>query len=162
MALTAAAAINKNSLHVWHTRLGHLSKQNVKQLVNIANGINLKKAIPHNDTYIACAKQSISSEPHINHIDPGTYPNKLIHSDLVSPLSISTASAKYFVTFLDNKTKGSEVHFLKDKSRAFSAFKNFKIRWEYGHNTIKQFHIDYGGEYADHNFELFQYKHEIR
>lgn len=122
----------------------------------------MKKAIPYNDTCIACAKQSISFEPHINHIEPGTYPNKLIHSDLVGPLSILTASAKYFITFLDDKTKRSEVHFLKDKSGAFSAFKNFKMRWEHGHNTIKQFHIDYGGEYADHNFELFQYKHGIR
>ena len=162
VALTAVATINKNSLHVWYARLRHLGEQNIKRLANMANRIDLRKTIPHNDTCTACAKQSISSEPHTDHIEPGTYPNELIHSNLVGPLSLSAAGVKYFVMFLDDKTKKSEVHFLKDKSRAFSAFKNFKVRWEHGHNTIKRLHTNYGEEYVDHNFELFQHEHGIR
>ena len=128
----------------------------------MANKIDLKKAIPHNDICAACAKQSISSKPHTDHIEPGTYLNELIHSNLIGLLSLSAASAKYFVTFLNNKTKGSEVYFLKDKSRTFPTFKNFKTRWEHRHNTIKLLHTDYRGEYVDYDFELFQYKHGIK
>lgn len=165
VALTATSSptLNEDSLNVWHARLGHLGEQNIKRLANgMATGIDLRKPIPHRDACGPCAEQQIRSEPHVDHIKPGAYPNELVHSDLVGPLDITSAGAKYFVTFLDDKTKGSEVHFLKEKSGAFLAFKNFKIRWEHGHNTIKRLHTDYGGEYVDHDFEDFRHDHGIR
>lgn len=97
------------------------------------------------------------ARPIASHITPGAYPNDL-HSDLVGPLPLSAGGAKYFVTFLDDYTDGSDVYFLKSKDKTFPAFKSFKIQSERGTYIIQRLRTDYGGEYEDYDFRDFQWE----
>lgn len=145
----------EDTLDVWHVRLGYLGEQNAKRLVNMSLGMDLTKPLQK----ASCQECSIlqgRSKPHSSHISPCAYPNDLVHSDLDSPVPLSAGGAKYFVTFLDNYTDGSNAHFLKPKDKTFPAFKTFKVQTERGPYIIRRLRTDYEGEYGDHDFRDFR------
>ena len=52
---------------------------------------------------------------------------ELVHSDLCGPMkTASLGGAKYFVTFIDDFSRKVWIYLLKDKSKTFEAFKEFK------------------------------------
>src|SRR5579871_6169824 len=52
---------------------------------------------------------------------------ELIHTDICGPMNyLSLGGAKYFIIFIDDKTKMTFVYFLKIKDEAFDKFKNFQ------------------------------------
>ena len=81
---TALAAINQDTLQLWHSRLGHLGKQNVLRLTTMSKGIDLSKS-PPNDACIPCAKTGMKVETHKDHIQPGRAPLDPIYSDVHGP-----------------------------------------------------------------------------
>ena len=55
----------------------------------------------------------------------------LIHSDLCGPMPVpSHAGSRYFVTFIDDKSRYVEVSFLKTKDEVKNAFMKFKAAVE--------------------------------
>ena len=64
---TVLAVINQDTLQLWHSRLGHLEKQNVFWLITMSKGINLSKS-PPNDACILYTKTAINVETHKDHI----------------------------------------------------------------------------------------------
>ena len=63
---------------------------------------------------------------------------------------------KYFITFLDDYTKVSEVEILRAKSEAFPAFRRYLMRNERGDFRCNRLRTDWGGEYSDHEFDRFR------
>jgi hypothetical protein len=56
---------------------------------------------------------------------------ELIHIDICGPLSTpSLSGSRYFITFIDDYSKKTWVHFLKKKSNALFALKTFKNQLE--------------------------------
>ena len=54
----AFSSINEKTLETWHSRLGHLGRQNIIKLAKgMANSIDLTKPLPHS----ACKPCSISN-----------------------------------------------------------------------------------------------------
>ena len=52
---------------------------------------------------------------------------ELVHSDICRPINLtSNGGEHYFITFIDDYSRKTWVYFLQEKSKAFSAFKNFK------------------------------------
>src|SRR6202050_343258 len=73
----------------------------------------------------------------------------LIHSDLWGPTPVQTiTSTHYVITFTDDKSRWAWVKFLKHKSDAFTAFKEWLIFAE-NHTGLQLyiFHTDNGGEF---------------
>lgn len=76
---------------------------------------------------------------------------------------LSLASGfKYFVTFIDNKSKAMWIYFLKNTSEVYFAFKKFYFLVETQYNTkIKVIRFDNGGKYINLTFETFTKKRRI-
>ena len=82
---------------------------------------------------------------------------ELVHSDICGPINPSSNGGKrYVITFIDDYSRKTWVHFLQEKSEAFSAFKSFKTHVENEvESTIKTFCTDRGGEFCSKEFEVF-------
>src|SRR5579871_3457635 len=52
---------------------------------------------------------------------------ELIHTDIYRPINhLSLGGAKYFIIYIDDKTRMTFIYFLKIKDEAFDKFKNFQ------------------------------------
>lgn len=87
---------------------------------------------------------------------------KLIHSDVwgLAPIS-SKLGHKFFVIFIDDKSKCTWVYFLKYKNEVSEIFKEFHqlILTQYN-SKIKVLRIDNGMEYVNSQFDQFFKKKE--
>lgn len=69
----------------------------------------------------------MSSLPFLRSVGPCNELLRIVHSDVVGPLKTqSIGGAKYFVTFIDDRTRWCEVYLLGKKSVVLSAFKLYK------------------------------------
>ena len=70
---------------------------------------------------------------------------------------------KFFFLFIDNYSRKIWIYFLKQKSKVFVAFKNFKaiVEKENGYE-IKFLRSDRGGEFTSKEFNDFCESHRIR
>ena len=52
---------------------------------------------------------------------------QLVHSDVFGPVSVpSLGKSVYYVSFIDDFSRNTWIHFLKNKSEVFDRFKMFK------------------------------------
>ena len=81
----------------------------------------------------------------------------LVHSDICGPLTPrSLGSNNYFITFTDDFSRVSRVYFLKEKSQALDAFKDFVISAENEtEEKVKVLRTDNGGEYLSKAMQDF-------
>ena len=86
---------------------------------------------------------------------------ELIPSDVCGPMpSISLSGYEQYVTFIDDYSRKTWIHFLKNKSEVFEKFKEFKALIENQlEKRIKTLRSNNGGEYNSKEFEAF-YKEE--
>ena len=160
----ACVASQTASIDLWHRRLGHLSVDGIKWLANgLAHGIELEKG--KELTFCdACVhgKQHRESFPKEG-ATHATEVLEIVHTDVCGPMSEpSIGKARYFVTFIDDKTRKTFVYFLKQKSDAFEKFKQFKSAVENKTGKrIKTLRSDNGGEYTSNEFETYLKKHGI-
>ena len=86
---------------------------------------------------------------------------ELIHSNVCGPMpSISLSGYEYYITFMDDYSIKTWIHFLKNKSEVFKKFKEFKSLIEnQSEKRIKTLRSDNGGEYTSKEFQAF-YKEE--
>lgn len=90
----------------------------------MSNGIELAKSLP-TDTCFFCSKAKIHIESNQDKIKPSQFLLDLIHSDVSSSYLLNCLGAKYYVTFLDNYNKTSEVILLLSKDGVLSTFNLF-------------------------------------
>jgi transposase InsO family protein len=68
----------------------------------------------------------------------------------------SIVGSRYFLTFIDDLSRYIWVYFLKEKSQAFSKFKEFKVAAEnQSEAKIKVLRTDRGGEFESKEFRMF-------
>ena len=89
---------------------------------------------------------------------------ELVHSDLWGPAPVtSLGGASYYMTFIDDSTRKVWVYFLKNKSDAFSTFRQWKALVENETGLrVKCLRSDNGGEYDHHEFKKFCKDNGIR
>ena len=86
----------------------------------------------------------------------------LIHSDVWTAPCASREQHKYFVTFIDEKSKYTWITLLQSKDRVLEAFINFQNHVTNHYNAkIKIFRSDNGGEYTSHSFKQHLAKHGV-
>ena len=124
------------------------------------NGIDLSKPLPINACF-SCSRAKMYIEPHQDKIEPGQFLLDLIYSDVSGPYPPSCSGAKYYVTFLDDYDKTSEVVLLSSKDGVLSAFDLFRKRNQFGEARIRRLRTDGGGEYDSHAFEDYREEHGI-
>ena len=145
--------ISEEAVKLWHVRMGHLGHQNVKLLAKMSKGMDLTKMPKATDPCGPCTVAKGKAGEHKSHIRPGKRPLDLVHSDITGPFDRGRKGGKYFITFLDDYDKRSEVEVLEKKSDAYAAYLRYAARNERGDIKIRRLRTDYGGEYSDHEFD---------
>ncbi|KAG7559383.1 Integrase catalytic core [Arabidopsis thaliana x Arabidopsis arenosa] len=149
----SSVLVNANNA-IWHARLGHPHSR--------ALGLLLPSISFKNDECEACilGKHCKSVFPKSNTIYENCF--DLVHSDVWTSPCLSRENQKYFVTFIDEKSKYTWLTLLPSKDRVLEAFTNFQNYVTNHYNAkIKIFRSDNGGEYTSHAFKQHLAKHGI-
>ncbi|CAM8981982.1 unnamed protein product [Rhodiola kirilowii] len=139
---------------MWHARLGH---PHARALNLMLPSVSFK-----NDDCEACILGK-----HCKSVFPKsitTYRNcfDLVHSDVWTAPCMSRENHKYFVTFIDEKSKYTWLTLIQSKDRVLEAFMNFQNYITNQFNAkIKVFRSDNGGEYTSNTFKQHLANHGI-
>ena len=139
---------------IWHARLGHPHSR--------ALNLMLPNMSFKNDDCEACilGKHCKSVYPKSSTIYENCF--DLIHSDVWTSPCLSRENQKYYVTFIDEKSKYTWLTLLPSKDRVLEAFISFQNYVTNHYNAkIKILRSDNGGEYTSHAFKQHLAKHGI-
>ncbi|GBM47188.1 Retrovirus-related Pol polyprotein from transposon TNT 1-94 [Araneus ventricosus] len=145
-----------------HARLGHLNKIDMMTAIKNCSFEGLKCSnLKCSNTYISNfdreigIKGKLTISPFKNVHSRSNVKLKILHTDLCGPLKVkSIGNARYFITFIDDKTGWTEVRFLKNKSEAWEKFKEVKNLLERQSGCkVKFLQSDRGGEYIGETFD---------
>ncbi|KAL1190130.1 Retrovirus-related Pol polyprotein from transposon RE2 [Cardamine amara subsp. amara] len=150
-----------NSCHVasssndlWHARLGHPHSR--------ALNLILPNVVFDNSKCESCILGKHCRSVFQNSLS--IYENcfDLVHSDVWTSACLSRDNLKYFLTFIDEKSKYTWVTLLPSKDRVFEAFVNFQTYVTNHFNAkINVLRLDNGGEYTSNTFKAHLAKHGI-
>ena len=153
--------INNNIFNIikkWHIRLGHMNIISLKVFLKNTLDINISNECVKNFLLYKCRTCLLSKynrSIYKKSIDPIQY-NLLgrIHSDLGGPLPNTYNKYRYYITFLDKKSRYLWVTLLYNKNNAYRAFEQFKTLVENNdkNHKIHEFFTDNGKEYINKHF----------
>ena len=122
----------KNSkLMTWHERLGHLNERNLKQMFEKEAVIGMKLS---KTEQLGTCEICVKGKQVKNHLPKRTSKRssellEIVHTGVCGPMrTASTSGAKYFVIFIDDKSRWCEVYFIAKKSEVLTAFKKYKAQ----------------------------------
>ena len=136
--------MNEESSMLWHRRLGHISIERIKKLVNDEVLSTLDFANFETCVNYIKGKQTNKSKKGAKR---STNLLEIIHTDICCP-DMDANSPKYFITFIDDYSRYMYLYLLCSKDEALDAFKVFKAEVENQCGKhIKIVRSDRGGEY---------------
>ncbi|GJR34290.1 retrotransposon protein, putative, ty1-copia subclass, partial [Tanacetum coccineum] len=146
------AKINLDSAHLWHSRLGHISKKYIEKLQHdgLLNSIDIESL----GKCVSCLSRKMARKPYSHQMERAKDLLGLIHTDVCGLFKIvSSQGASYFVTFTDDFSRYGYVYLLKHKHEVFETFKVFQkeVENQLG-KTIKSLRFDRGSEYISQEF----------
>ena len=126
--LVIATSVHSSQVHIWHSRLGHLS--NAKLASIKPSDVPSFISIENFDCDICLlAKQKRLPFNKSSYLSKSCF--ELIHCDLWGPFSVSTIDHyKYFLTIVDDYSRCTWVYLLKHKSQTQSVLEQFGLWWK--------------------------------
>ncbi|RVW76456.1 Retrovirus-related Pol polyprotein from transposon TNT 1-94 [Vitis vinifera] len=136
--------VKEDSSTLWHRRLGHISIDRIKRLVN--DGVLSTLDFTDFETCVDCIKGKQTNKSKRGATRSSTI-LEIIHTDICS-LDMDSHGQKYFISFIDDFSRYMYLYILHNKNEALDAFKVFKaeVEKQYG-KQIKIVRSDRGGEY---------------
>ncbi|KAJ9709816.1 hypothetical protein PVL29_001334 [Vitis rotundifolia] len=136
--------VKEDSSTLWHRRLGHISIDRIKRLLN--DGVLSTLDFTDFETYVDCIKGKQTNKSKRGATRSSTI-LEIIHTDICS-LDMDSHGQKYFISFIDDFSRYMYLYILHNKNEALDAFKVFKaeVEKQYG-KQIKIVRSDRGGEY---------------
>ena len=136
--------MNVESSMLWHRRLGHISIERIKKLVN--DGVLGTLDFVDFETCVNCIKGKQTNKSKRG-AKRSTNLLEIIHTDICFP-DMDANDPKYFITFIDDYSRYMNLDLLHSKDEALGAFKVFKAEVENQCGKhIKIVRLDRGGEY---------------
>lgn len=138
-------ATNEENLQIWHERMAHINKQQVKSVLK-RMGIDLSAI--DGEFCDGCVLGKAHRLPFGTRTHRATSICEKIHADVMGPTeNASFAGKHYYVCFKDDFSKYRMLYFMKHKSEVATHLKAFINETKaYGH-TIKILRTDGGGEF---------------
>ena len=164
---TGESNLNSISQNLWHFRLGHLNKNDMRKLMNgqMANGIDRMNVDINSAICESCVfgKHTRQSFPRNNNTRSSRI-LELIHSDVCGPFPTTAYDgSRYFVTFMDDYSRASIVYAIKSKSDVSDKFKEFVAMAEALHGKrVSKLRNDNGGEYNTNELKEYCTKKGIQ
>ena len=136
--------------------MGHLNVASLKKLKQgVVSGVQFKDSEAENCVVCATGKQSRLPFPKDGHRADEIL--ELVHTDICGPMEeASLAGSRYYLTFVDDKSRRVFVYFLKTKSEAevLQAFDDFLEQAErQTGRKLKTLRSDNGKEYVNRGFQ---------
>ena len=129
---------------LWHRKLGHISIERIKQLVNDKVLSNLDFA--DFETCVDCIKGKQTSMSKIG-VKMSSNLLEIIHIDICCS-NTDASSLRYFITFINDYSQYMHLYLLRSKDEALDIFKVFKVEVEKKcGKQIKIVRLDRGGKY---------------
>ena len=154
----ASAAEERLTLDKFHRRMGHISIDAARTLLKdkMVTGIRLVYSPTKNFFCASCvyAKASRKAALKFREGDRADVFGGEIHSDLWGKAPVeSKGGRKYYVTFIDDKTRLTHLYLLKKKSETAKVYKHYEawVETQMG-AKIKVLSSDRGGEYQGDEF----------
>ncbi|KAL0420659.1 UNVERIFIED_CONTAM: hypothetical protein Slati_3088800 [Sesamum latifolium] len=125
----AVASKAIGSLSLVNARLGHISKDGIRRLVDSKNlEIDNLDHLPTCESYL---KGKMTKKPFVGQSTIGNGLLDLVHTDVCGPLSIpARVGFSYFITFTDDHSWYGYVYPIRYKSEAFGRFKEYRLEVE--------------------------------
>ncbi|CAL8122065.1 unnamed protein product [Prunus armeniaca] len=126
--LSCFVGIEKGISKLWHDTYGHMNYASLKLL----SSKEMVDALPQIDHIDDVCEECQLGKRHRNSFPAHSSwrakkPLELVHSYLCGQMSVTSHGGnKYFISFIDDFSRKVWVYFLKEKSEAFQAFKDFK------------------------------------
>ena len=150
---------NEHLEDLWHQRYGHLSTNNLRLLRDqkLVSGMDFQSA-KESEFCEGCAhgKQKRASFPK-GHATRASEILEIVHSDVCGPMQTdSLGGNRYFVTFIDDKSRFTAVYFMKTKDQVLEKFKEYEAMvTNMTDKKIKILRSDNGGEYISKEFSNY-------
>ena len=143
---------------LWHCKYGHLNQNDlvILQKKLMVEGIPILKHYHIECEACALGKQHREEFP-VHTEKKQREILELIHIDVYGPMqTISICGTRYFMIFVDDKSRFTWVCFIRKKSDVFEYFKEFKTMVEkQTGKCIKILRSDQGGEYTSGAFDNY-------
>ena len=114
---TAQVALSEKSMKLWHGGFGHVKVQSLKKAASSEAVLGLEIVAYHKFNCESCAdgKQQKTSFP--KSVNQSSELLQVVHSDVCGPMEAeSLDGSRYFLTFIDEKSKYVHVYFVSHKS----------------------------------------------
>jgi len=145
--------------------MGHLSYSYLNNLKDLVTGLHFEKT----DYQLSCipcieGKQTKKSFKKLKRTNRAKDVLELVHSDVCGPMQTpSWGGARYFLTFIDDKTRKTYIYFLKGKDEVFVKFQEFKELAEtQTGKRLKAIRTNNGKEYVNQAMKEFMKTNGIR
>lgn len=156
---SAMSATSTASFDVWHRRMGHLNAQSLSKLqAGEATGIRFKNRAEMMD----CKGCAEGKQAKLTISKQGSRAKdvlEVVHTDICGPMEkASLAGSRYYLTFVDDKSRRIFIYFLKTKSaeEVLSKFKEFVTEAErQSGKQLKILRSDNGSEYTNKLFQNY-------
>ncbi|GJX91101.1 putative RNA-directed DNA polymerase [Tanacetum coccineum] len=146
---------HKEHSWLWHSRLGHVNFQKLKEMCdkNLVHGL---KAIEKPDALCkGCLEGKQTRNPYPTQtLYKAKERLELIHADICGPISPPTpAGNRYFFLLVDDFSRVMWVYMLKSKDEALGMFQKFRVLVENETGVkVKTLRTDRGGEFNSKAF----------
>ena len=159
-SMEAANAVDTNnalSINELHRRLGHISQERAKLLVDkgLVEGVKLEAdSTPTTCESCAWAKTTRKMVTKEREGERCTAVGDEIHSDLWGPSPVETIGKKrYYISFTDDFSRYTSVYFLHTKDEALDSYRIYEAWLSTQYQVrIKCLNSDRGGEYLSSQF----------
>ena len=148
----ALKATHPADINLWHRRMGHLNATYLKQLRQMAIGVDFENTQTHQCEI--CVTGKLVQKPFNLNSKRATSILELVHSDVCQVEDLSIGKAKYYITFLDDHSRKIFVYFLKQKDEVPDIVKKFiKFTEKQTGQKVKILRTDNGREYVNANLK---------
>jgi hypothetical protein len=144
------------SYRQWHEAFGHVSPASIKP--SCYEDGNLIPPTPKNFECDVCITSKSTKRTPAATTSRASRILKSIHSDLSGKFSVaSMGKSLYYISFIDDYSRYAWITFLKNKSDAAKAIKDFVHlrKHQDPEHPILRFRTDNGGEYVNENLKEF-------
>lgn len=156
---------NLEIVKLWHKRLGHPSMGKMKRI--LGSDMYLEKISGTGIQAWSCepcilAKHHKSKFPKISQ-SRAVAPLQMVHSEICDPVSTtSLGGGRYFVNFIDDYSRFCWTYIMRNKSEAFTCFREFKALAEnQSGRRVVTLRTDNGREFDSVQFQAYCTKEGI-
>lgn len=165
-SVNSAVSSGKQGINKWHKKLGHVNERDQKLMSKseLVYGLDISDSEKLSECEV-CIQEKHTRLPLPKISEQRTQKLlEIVHSDVCRPMLHASASGKrYFVTFIDDKSRWCQIYLMKNKSEVLEKFKEYKNEVEnQTGEKIKALQSDNEKEYYNEAFNEFLLKKGIQ